>query len=259
MDHVLQFGVERDQKRDGPVALGRDLLEVLLQQRGFGLGREIGGEFGRQLLRIGEGKFLGVGLDEEVEGIDDREFGGEIDLDLELLDQLGKHVARQPVAVRVLLPIDEVIGRRDLERIARHPRAAVGRRTQPDRLRPQRDRPVVEVAGDVMQADENRQTRPLAQTEALVLARRGPPANWRRPRRACQPDGDLAPRSAQFGGACAPSVARKPAASAAERLHRRDACGKRSRRRSVAQLVEHRSPKPGVGGSSPSSPASVSR
>ena len=29
-------------------------------------------------------------------------------------------------------------------------------------------------------------------------------------------------------------------------------------RRSVAQLVEHRSPKPGVGGSSPSSPANVS-
>ena len=38
-------------------------------------------------------------------------------------------------------------------------------------------------------------------------------------------------------------------------LHRRTGCGKMIATRSVAQLVEHQSPKPGAGGSSPSSPA----
>ena len=40
-------------------------------------------------------------------------------------------------------------------------------------------------------------------------------------------------------------------------LHRRTGCGKMIAARSVAQLVEHRSPKPGAGGSSPSSPATL--
>jgi hypothetical protein len=40
-------------------------------------------------------------------------------------------------------------------------------------------------------------------------------------------------------------------------LHRRTGCGKMFAARSVAQLVEHRSPKPGAGGSSPSSPATL--
>ena len=179
---------------------------------------------------------------------------------LNSVDLLGKHEARQPVAVRVLLPVDEMLGRRDLERIARDPRAAMRRRPQPDRLRPERDRPVVGVAGDVMQADENRQKRapcpdgsacPSKARAAGQLAASATDASIRR---------GPAPRSAQFGGAGAPSMARKPAARRGVRicLHRRGACGKRSRRRSVAQLVEHRSPKPGVGGSSPSSPASAS-
>ena len=187
MDHPLQFGVERDQKWYRAVAPRRDLRDVFRQQRAVGLGREIGGEFGRQLVRIGEGKFLGVGLDEKIEGIDDREFGGEIDLDLEFLDRLGKDVAREPVAVRVLLPIDEVVGRRDLERIARHPRAAMGRRTQSDRLRAERDRPVVAVTGDVMQADENRQRERLSRGDALAcLQGAGRATIWRRRRLACQ-------------------------------------------------------------------------
>jgi len=157
MDHPLQFGVERDQKRNRPSVPRRELLEVFRQQRAAGLGREIGGELDREFIRIGVRKFFGIGLDEKIEGIDDREFGRQIDLDLEFLDRLGKDIAREPVAVRILLPIDEVFGRRDLERIARHPGAAVGGGAQPDRLRPQRDRPIIGIAGDVMQADEYRQ------------------------------------------------------------------------------------------------------
>ncbi len=76
-------------------------------------------------------------------------------------------------------------------------------------------------------------------------------------------------RHAQLGGARRTgrptrgreAAGRAPAIAAyatTPRLHRPARCGKRGGARSVAQLVEHRSPKPGVGGSSPSSPASDS-
>ena len=172
MDHPLQFGVERDQKWYRAVAPRRGLRDVFRQQRAGGLGREIGGQFGRQLVRIGERKLLGVGLDEKIEGIDDREFGRQIDLDLEFLDRLGEDVAREPVAVRVRPPIDGLVGRRDVERVAaRHPRAAMGRRTQSDRLGAERDRTVVAVTGDVIPSDQIAKGIPFDRGRACLPAR----------------------------------------------------------------------------------------
>ena len=92
---------------------------------------------------IGERKFVGLRLDEEVERIDHLHVGEEIDGDGELGGLLREHETRQPVALRVLLPVHEMLRRRDLERIARNAGAAVRRRPQPDDLRPERDRPVV--------------------------------------------------------------------------------------------------------------------
>ena len=132
-----------------------------LEQRPERFGDEIGGKLRLQFLGIGERKFLGIGLDEEVERIDDREFGGQIDLDAELVGLLRKDEARQPIAVRVLLPVHEMLGRRHLQRIARHLRAAMRRGPQPDGLRPERDRTIVTIARDVLQSDENRQGGPL--------------------------------------------------------------------------------------------------
>jgi hypothetical protein len=100
---------------------------------------------------------LGIRLDEEVEGVDHRHVRGEIDLDGEFVGALGKNEPRQPVAVRVLLPIDEVVGRRDLQRIAGNPRPRVRRGAQSDRLGSQLDQTVVAIAGDVTQGGENRQ------------------------------------------------------------------------------------------------------
>ena len=48
---------------------------------------------------------------------------GRIDLDLELACQLGEHEARLPVSERVLLPVQEVLFGRDLQRVARDGRA----------------------------------------------------------------------------------------------------------------------------------------
>ena len=46
--------------------------------------------------------------------------GGEVDLDLELGHRLGKDMPALPVAVGVLLQVDEVFFRKDLERVAQH-------------------------------------------------------------------------------------------------------------------------------------------
>ena len=156
-DHLLQFGVERDEEIGSCARAARDLVDIFLEQRPPRLGREIGRELDLQFLGVLERKFFGIGLDEEIERVDDREFGGQVDLDLEVGHLFRKHEPREPVAVRILLPVDEMLGRLDLQRIARHPRAAMRRRPQPDRLRPERDRAVVGIAGDVVKADKNRQ------------------------------------------------------------------------------------------------------
>jgi hypothetical protein len=76
--------------------------------------RRLGLEIGRSsVLRssvYSERKTVGVGLDEEIERIDHGHLGDEVDLDLELGGLLRKDEARQPVAVRILLPVHEMIG-----------------------------------------------------------------------------------------------------------------------------------------------------
>ena len=48
---------------------------------------------------------LGVLLDKEIERIDHRHIGGHIDNDLEFLRRLGEYQPRDPVAIRILLPV----------------------------------------------------------------------------------------------------------------------------------------------------------
>ena len=73
-----------------------------------------------------------------------------IDVDGKLFGLFGKYETRQPIAVRVLLPVHEVLRRRHLQSVAGDAGAAVRRRPQPDDLRPQADRPSISVARGVM-------------------------------------------------------------------------------------------------------------
>ena len=157
MHAALQVGVELDQEVDRRALVDADLPHVFIEQRAGGVGGEIGGKLLLQLLGVGERKLLGIGLDEEVERVDDGEFGRQVDLDLELRHLFREHDARQPVPVRVLLPVHEMLGRRHFERVGGDLGAAVRRWSQPDRLRPHVDRTVVVVGGDVVKADEDRQ------------------------------------------------------------------------------------------------------
>ncbi len=63
---------------------------------------------------------LGLLLDEEVEGIVDRHVGDEIDFDLQLAHRLGKDEAGEPVAVGILLMVDEMRLRPDAQAVGDH-------------------------------------------------------------------------------------------------------------------------------------------
>ena len=155
-DLLAQPRVEADQKIDRAEFLPRNRAHEVFERRAGRLDLQRRREFGRELGRVGEGELLGVGLDEEIERVEHGEIGQKIDLDAEFRGLFGEHQPRQPIAVRVLLPIDEMLRRRDLERIAGHAGAAMRRRAQPHDLRPKRDIAIVFIMGDVVQGDLDR-------------------------------------------------------------------------------------------------------
>ena len=68
-----------------------------------------------------------------------------------MIDRIGKDDPRLPIAVRILLPVEEVIGRADLERIIGHRGPAMGGGAQPHDLRAEFDGPTIAVASQVME------------------------------------------------------------------------------------------------------------
>ena len=106
-----------------------------LQPRSGWLGRAVDDEIGPQVLAIFERPDFRAFLDEEVERIVDRHVGDDVDLDPQFVDQLREDVARQPVAVRILLKVHEMIGGRHFQRMRDHARAAVRSGPQADDLR----------------------------------------------------------------------------------------------------------------------------
>ena len=149
--------VEVDEKVDRVRARLRatraELAEPLLEQRAGGFPLEVRRELGRELRRVVEREMLGPVLDEEVERIDHRHVGDEIDGDVERARGFREDEARDVVAVRVLLPVDEVLLGRDAQAVADDGRPAVGRRPEPDLVRREPDRPVELVERAVVKGD----------------------------------------------------------------------------------------------------------
>ena len=131
--------------------LGQEGVELFAQGRGFQIGLQLRFQVGG----IGEGKFFRLRLQEKVEGIDHFHLDRQLDGHGEVIDLLGKHHPRQPVGLRVLLPVQEMVFGFNLQRIGDDLGAGVRRRAQADGLRPQRDRPVIAIAGDVAQRGLN--------------------------------------------------------------------------------------------------------
>ena len=153
---MRQPAVEIDHEIDRALRRAVDPVEKGLEPRPGGLGRAVDDEIGPQVLAVFERPDLRAFLDEEIERIVDRHVGDDVDLDLQFVDQLGEDVARQPVAVRVLLEVHEMIGGRHFQRMRDDPRAAVRRGPQADDLRPQRHRPVVFVMRQMMDGGSDR-------------------------------------------------------------------------------------------------------
>jgi hypothetical protein len=102
---------------------------------------------------VGERPGLGLGLEEEVERIDHRHVGDQVDHDLEAVGLLREDEARQVIALGILLPVDEMLFGLDRQRIGQNGRPRVRRRTQPHDLRAERHGPVVSVGRSMMQRD----------------------------------------------------------------------------------------------------------
>src|ERR1700730_8637379 len=158
-NRLLQRGIEIDEKiHGGDRALGqaRDIgRQAWPQWFGIEIRRELRLQFGL----ISERKLFGIGFDEKVERVDDRKFGGQIDLDLELRHFLWKDEPCLPIAMRVLLPVYEMLRRRHLQRIGGDFGAAVRRRAQPDGLRLKHDWPGVLIVSDMMNGGGNGHVR----------------------------------------------------------------------------------------------------
>jgi hypothetical protein len=110
-------------------------------------------------------------------------FRGEIYLDAQLAGRFREHQARQVVRLRILLPVDEVLRGRDLERVGEDARAAMRRRPQPHDLRAEHHRPVVPVVHDVIERYVNRH-RFGSQARTVVYSMRAARAG-ERSRAAC--------------------------------------------------------------------------
>ncbi|GLD03046.1 hypothetical protein Mkiyose1088_49120 [Mycobacterium kiyosense] len=96
---------------------------------------------------------FGPVLDEEVERVDHLEIGDQPDGDGELAGGFREDQPRQEVAQRVLLPVDEVLGRFDPQRIRLDRGARMRRRTQPHDVRIHLDQLVKGVTGAVLQCN----------------------------------------------------------------------------------------------------------
>ena len=120
------------------------------------LGRAVDDEIGPQVLGIFERPRLRALLDEEIKRIVDRHVGDDVDFDLQFVDEFREDVAREPVAVWILLMVHEMIGGRNLQRVRDDPGAAMGRRSEPDDLRAEGDRAVIFVMRQVMNGGSDR-------------------------------------------------------------------------------------------------------
>ena len=125
-------------RRTGPLAVVVDRAQVGLQVLA-------------QRLGIREREGLGELLDEEVERVDHFHIGNQSDGDAELPGRIGEHQAGQEIAERVLLPVHEVVGRFDRQRVGLDRRPGVRRRSQSDHMRVHRHESVEVVAGPMFQ------------------------------------------------------------------------------------------------------------
>ena len=137
--------VDLDEEIDDAFFIARNAGEKLGEQGTAFRVFKIGQQFLLQLRRVGKREFLGVILDKKIEWIDHHHVGDDIDLDGQFGCRFREHQAGEEVTKRILLPVDEVFGRFDVQRIGKNGGAAMGGGFEPDGVRGHHDRAVVVV------------------------------------------------------------------------------------------------------------------
>ena len=158
-DVGLQLVVQADDEVDGLLRRAVDPGEIGFEFRSDRFRLAVDRQIVAKLLGIFEWPVLGRFFDEEIKGVVDRHVGDEVDLDLQLRDRLRKDEARKVVAVGILLQVDEVRIRRNLQRMTEDFRLRMCRRFQADDLRAQDDRLVVFIMRQVIDTGLNRHKR----------------------------------------------------------------------------------------------------
>ncbi|CDF96513.1 hypothetical protein BN844_4972 [Pseudomonas sp. SHC52] len=161
-DVIVQALVERHQEIHRRQRRAVDAIQVRLEFRRQRQRLQVRHQLVFLIGPVGEWNLFGVGFEEKIERIEHRHFRQQIDLDPQFFGFLGEYQARQVIALGILLPVDEVLLRRNLQRIGKNPRTAVGRGAQAHDLRAEFNGPVVTVMRDVMQCDMDRHGVPPA-------------------------------------------------------------------------------------------------
>jgi len=110
------FLIDRDQKIDGPPGSEVNGIKKVPQFRTHGFGDQIG--LGREFLFVSERELFRVRFQKEIERVDDRHLRDEIHLDVEVLHRIWKHDPCEAIALRILLPVDEIAARLNFQRIS---------------------------------------------------------------------------------------------------------------------------------------------
>ena len=147
---ALHLGIERDQKVDATDFFARDTVHVFLEQGRRRQLVQIGGQFVTFPILIGERDFLGMRFEEEIEGIDHRHFGDQINLDTQFPGFFREDQTGQIVALRILLPVDEMLLGANFQGVREDARPGVRTRTQADYLRPQIDQAIIGIMRNVI-------------------------------------------------------------------------------------------------------------
>ena len=147
---LLQGLVQSHQKIHRTLGATVDARQPGIQQRAILGCLKIGRQFLFQRVRIFKRPLVSVFLDEEIEGVDDRHVGHHLHVHFQFPGLFRKHQSGQPVAVGVLLPIDEVIRRQDLQAVGLDGRAAMYRRQQPDDVGAEGNRAIEPIVGTVV-------------------------------------------------------------------------------------------------------------
>ena len=150
---MLKLLVERPDEVEGSLRLDLQAPDIVAQERPRLRRFEVGRQLLFQLRLVFERPVARVFVDKKIERIDRGHVRHEIDRHLELVRLFGKDEPRQIIAERILLPVDEVVFRRDVQRVRQDRRARMRRGPEPHDLRAEGGEPVVDIFRAVGQRD----------------------------------------------------------------------------------------------------------